>query len=102
MTPSTQNKVTVKIFLGLQLPVNLKLELQNNPKWKEDAIAQKEIILLQHDGETFMGHYLKDSLTTMKQVQENTQTLRGTLRGYLAETRVEKLKVSLFPQVFVL
>jgi hypothetical protein len=105
MEDTVTNRITVKIFIGFEYTIDLKLQLKQTKNWKENSIVKdrKEMRLVEvrYSDKEYIGNYFDLSTVTMKNINEAAQKIRNHLRHYLPELDIEALDIQLFPQVFV-
>lgn len=105
MNDETKNRITVKIFTGFKLTVELKLQLNKSHAWKQDSIVQdqtkKNFTKVHHQGKEYIGCYNNHIMLSIRDIQKQEQIMRQSFQEYCPEFNVESLMISIFPQVFV-
>jgi hypothetical protein len=105
MNETTTNQVAIKIFIGFQYTIDLKMQLKQSKEWKQNSIVQdqsmKRLLEVRYNDMDYIGNYLDFNTLNLKDVRDAAQTIRKELRNYLPELDVEGLNIQLFPQIFV-
>ena len=105
MNDETKNRITVKIFTGFKLTVELRLQLNKSRAWKQDSIVQdqpeKSFTKVHYQGKDYIGRYNNYTMLTLKHIQKQERMMRQSFQEYCPEFNVESLIISIFPQVFV-
>ena len=102
MDTGTENRVKVKIFVGFEQKADIKIALNQNSAWKEAKVSKttdlREILYQDQD---YIGVFLTHGMTTMQLLQNVSEKVREELQRFCPEIDLSKLKIQVFPQVFV-
>lgn len=105
MTSSTDNRVTSKIFIGVELTMDMKINLNRNPEWKQLTVVKDDtnenLLVVRYDDKEFVGKYIHSPMLTMEAVREQSKAVGTLLESFLPEYNIDALKMNLFPQIFV-
>lgn len=102
MDTATKNRVKVKIFVGFELKVDLNIALNKNSRWKEAKVSKTtELREVHYREKDYIGQFLTHELITVKSLQEIAANVLEELQTYCPENDLSKLKIQIFPQVFV-
>lgn len=100
------NKVTIKLFAGLYLSSEIRMNLNQSKIWKQASIASgdkahSELIEVHHHGKDYLGCYLPSPKITLAQLNEINDQIKMSLKSYCPDLDPENAKVCIFAQVFV-
>lgn len=105
MNSATNNRIAVKIFVGFELTVKLRMQLNQSHAWKQNSItqnqAERNLIKVHHKEKDYVGHYNNYAILTLKDIQKQARVIRQSFQEYCPEFNAESLIMSIFPQVFV-
>ncbi|MGA8163667.1 MAG: hypothetical protein WB791_01420 [Waddliaceae bacterium] len=100
-----KGRVTVKIFVGFLLKVDLGRQLDQSHAWKQDAIdphrAEKALTKVHYKKKEYIGQYHDYPMLTVKDLRQEAQRICQSLQGYCPEYRAEPLSINVFPQLFI-
>ena len=98
-------KLTTKVFIGFEFPLELRMELNSNPNWKQVMIENKNIPHaakeIHYQDNDYLGFYLDFTMIPMKDLHQYAEKLKKQIQPYCTKTDVEKLKITIFSQVFI-
>lgn len=98
-------KLTAKIFIGFEFPLELRLELNENKEWKQALIEHGNspafIQEVHYQDKDYLGYYLDFKLAAMNDLRHHATSIKKQLQPFCKTTDVEKLTITLFPQIFV-
>ena len=96
--------ITTKLFVGLLLTHELKLELNRSKKWKESITEAHSLIktpmIVSHKQKEYFGIYVEQTITT-KELRADILTYTNSFKTFLPETPIDHLKFVIFPQLFI-
>jgi hypothetical protein len=104
MSAPAKNRISIKIFIGFRLSLDLKTQLNRSIEWKQAAIVHDEeefLEFIRFDETEYMGRYLKHPILTLKEIKDHAADIRKKLKIYVPEFDMDNLQINLFPQVFV-
>lgn len=105
MSTPIKNQILVKIFVGFQFTIDLKLQLTQTNEWKQSSVVKNKdkenLSVVRYNETEYIGKYFDYTMLTMKDIRENAKEVKIQLRNFVPEYDVDSLKISLFPQVFV-
>lgn len=105
MDTATKERVKVKIFVGFEISIELRIQLNHSPIWKQVSVVKEDshahLQEVRYQEKDYIGRYLDHSMITFKDVKVHAKTIRDTLQEYCQEYNVDALKINIFPQVFV-
>lgn len=102
MDTGTANRLQIKIFVGFEFKVDIRISLNKNSKWKEAKVSKTTQLKEVHFQEQeYIGVFLPSEMTTMKILQDISQQVRTELQNYCPENDLSNSKIQVFPQVFV-
>ena len=105
MSTPTKDRVLVKIFIGFELTVDIKIQLNQSSEWKQASVVKDEtnqnLIEAHYSEHDYLGQYFDFNTLTMKDVTSRAQDIRKRLKEYCPDLDVDALKIHLFPQVFI-
>lgn len=102
---STKEHVQLRLFLGLLLPVDLKIALDHSRDWKSQLVTREHtpeaLVIVREQGKEYIGRCLDHQMLTVKQLQLEEEKIRTQLIHYTPDRDLSKLECAVFPQVFV-
>lgn len=105
MSAPTKNQIIIKVFVGFQYTIDLKMQLTQKSEWKQASVAKEKdtenLSVVRYNDSEYIGKYFDYSMLTMKDIRENAKEVKMLLRNFVPEYDVDTLKINLFPQVFV-
>jgi hypothetical protein len=104
MQNACTNEVVIKLFTGIPLKPELKLQLQQSKIWQQAMIfgsGEREIIEINYQGRDYIGSFLSQKKPTLADVQQSDARIRRCLSMYCPEFPLTEISVHIFPQVFV-
>lgn len=100
-----KSALSIRLFVGCPLNSEIKMHLNQSRQWKQTTISphrnNKELIEIHHQGKDYLGYHLdleKATLADLKQIEEH---VKGQLQIFCPDLEIEKIKVCIFPQVFI-
>lgn len=90
--------VHYKLFVGCKLTADLKRELEKNQGWKKAPKELKEVYHLQQE---YLGIYLPETDTSLAEFQAYEKEITSILFPCCTESLRARLKIYLFPQLFI-
>lgn len=105
MNTDLQNRLTLKLFLGVSLTSELKLLLSQSSSWKQSQIGPKSECYvfeeIHYHEKDYLGFYLPQEQVTLQELRELKGELKNRLQGYVPKYELDSLKVYVFSQIFV-
>ena len=103
MNLNLANSVTVKVFLGIALTPDVRMQLNQSHAWKTDQTTVKEgrLLEIRYEEKDYLGTWITEEHPSVVQLRSKEASVLEQLRSYCPELPVEKLKVTIFPQIFL-
>jgi hypothetical protein len=105
MSLVSENKITIRLFAGCLAGADLKLLLDNSPSWKEEQIIEgdstQSLTLLRYEKRDYLGWLLDSSEVSIAEVEEFEKELRVKVAEFCPSYDLSKVKIVIFPQIFV-
>lgn len=101
---SSSNKVVVKLFAGIPVKPELKLQLQQSGSWNQARVLsgdERDVIELHYQGRDYIGNFLSQAKPTLADVQSSDAHIRQCIARYCPNYSMNEISVHIFPQVFV-
>jgi hypothetical protein len=95
------NSLFVKLFIGCLQTSELKMHLNKSKGWKEAKLLQSDMTEVQQDESLYMGYLLDTSSLSCQELRQLEKKIREQIQFYCPKINTEKLKICLFPQVFL-
>lgn len=98
------NEVVIKLFAGIPVKPDLKLQLQQSKSWQQTCILrpeQRDIIQIHYQGRDFIGNFLTQKRPTLSDVRISDAHIRRCLSLYCPNFPQDELSVYIFPQAFI-
>ena len=100
-----QERVTVKLFTGYVISPELKMHLKESREWDQalTLASRKEddLIHVPYQNKEYIGIFSEDNQLNISEMYDLEKTIQQTIQRYCPEFPIEKLKLSLFPQIFI-
>jgi hypothetical protein len=101
---STEN-IQIKIFIGTLLSHEIKRFLNQSSTWKEAKIVgqnlQSEWRELHFQNKDYFGKYIPESHISLPDLRTIENELKELIMKHYEDLPVDKIKVVIFPQMFV-
>lgn len=104
MENSNPNGVVIKLFTGIPVKPELKLQLKQSKHWQQASIArteERDIIEVHYQGRDYIGNFLNKKKPTLADVQSSDAHIRKCLSYYCPDFPLNEVSVHIFPQAFV-
>jgi hypothetical protein len=93
--------VQIRIFMGYLLNKEIKIHLNQNPKWKEVKLLGEQRLTETHWQEKeYIGFFIP-SLLTYQQLREKEREIKTELQIYCPKLNLDAHSVYLFSQLFL-
>lgn len=96
--------ITTHIFIGCRLSPDLRIKLNQSLAWKQSRVAPEkgvDPLEVYHSQRHYLGFFLQEEKPTLGEVRSYPPLIRQAILRYCEEYPVERLKLYLFPQLFV-
>ncbi len=101
----TDNGITVKMFYGCPLSIELKTQLGRSHLWKLaqiDSHKNKDIpIVIRHQDKEYFGNYLQGEPVTVASVEKEEKQLHNKIREFCPDFASDTLTFTLFSIVLI-
>lgn len=105
MSGKVENQLLYKLFLGFQLDLPLKKELNQSLSWNQAMISwqseESGFKVVQFHQKEFVGQYYPQEGISMQQLQQIESQMKSILVHYCTHVNLEHYKLYLFAQTFV-
>lgn len=106
MESTVDSRVTVKLFIGISITPDLKLQLSQSSAWKEAKIVNSTdpfyLIETNFHNKTYIGLFSSEQQLSLTQLKGIQQHIREQLHHYCPKfPGIDKLPLFIFPQLFV-
>jgi len=105
MNTASKERITVKIFVGFETSIELRMHLNQSSAWKKASFEKgdtlNQILEVRFNEKNYIGRYLDSKILTMKDMKALSAEIRGNLQEYCPEINFDMLNINIFPQVFV-
>ena len=105
MSEATTENVQIKIFIGTLLSHDIKKHLNQCSSWKDAKITwqneKSEWKELHYQNKDYFGKYIPSQHISLPELKNIEAELQKIIQSHFEELPVDKLKVILFPQLFV-
>lgn len=95
----------VKIFIGFQLAIDLKMKLNQTQEWKQftvmPGLGKNPLIIIPYDKHEYIGRYSDANLMTLADIRLIAKAIKNAIQSFSPEYDLDALKFSVFPQVFI-
>lgn len=100
-----KTQITTRLFVGCVITSELKMHLNKSIKWKHtNILASKsptDLRGIHHAGKDYIGLYSDQDKYTVAELKKLLDTIKQQLKIYCPEIDIEKVKSTVFPQVFI-
>ena len=105
MASQTDQRVKVKLFVGLLVNSEVRMHLNQSQQWKQDQVVRssdgQELQVLRYQDKDYVGLVLEQEMMPLGQLKDKETWVREALERYCPELGVENMKVYVFPQIFL-
>lgn len=105
MTASTNQRVTVKLFVGYLMTSDIRMYLKQSSSWKQAKILKepdlRDLLETHFQDRDYIGKYISHSSLTISELRTMESSIHQSLLNYCPELSQETLKIYVFPQVFI-
>lgn len=105
MVSLIDSRISVRLFIGCLATSEIKLLLDKSHRWKEANIMRqggaKNLTLLPHEGKDFLGLFAEESELSLSEIEDLGKLIRREFQDYCPSYDTDKIKIVLFPQVFI-
>lgn len=99
---SITHRISTKIFVGYELNLELKINLDKSSLWKESSVSQSTTLQkVVFQNKNYIGSYLEFKNTTMKNLEEHAALIKSELERYCNKIDINVYNIQIFPQVFI-
>lgn len=105
-TTVLDNRVSVRIFVGVNVNPELRSHLNHSLPWKQALILRSTdsdvLIETHYENKTYVGVYLDGNQVTLFNLKALQQKIRHHLREYCPKLiGIDRIPIYVFPQIFV-
>ena len=105
MTLNTSQSVCTKIFIGVAIHAELRIQLNQSHAWKQSRVTAGqdplEPIEVRFHQKDYLGFQTEGSICPWPLLQKNQQLTKQALLRYCPQLNSDALNVHLFPQNFI-
>lgn len=103
MNTQIENRVQVKLFLGIAISSELRLQLSESSEWKQAKISHQshDLIETHYQNKDYIGLFLTHEKVCLAELKLIEMKILQTLKLYCPKFSSEKCKVLVFSQVFI-
>lgn len=95
------NQPEIRIFLGYLLNTDLKIQLNQSPRWKSSKIAKEtDLQEISHQEKEYIGLFISHP-TNYDQIKEKEGIIKSQIQVFCPKLNLEKHPFYLFPQTFL-
>lgn len=100
-----KSSIKTKIFIGYEMPVDLKFQLNHSKTWKiatvGNELIEENIIEQPFDGKNYIGFVFDSEMISLKSINDKGGQLVELLQKHSSEIDWSKREVRIFSQVFI-
>lgn len=100
-----ESGITVKLFMGISLPPDLKMQLEKNIQWKKYCIEEgndtNRIRIIPHSQKDYLGCYFDGDRIHWSALALKSVQIRAALELFFPRVRVDKLTIVIFNQTLM-
>lgn len=100
-----EKHVKVKLFIGYPMNAELKLLLDQSSQWKQDKITRyrnpESLVETHYQDKDYIGRFFFEEKLTMAQFKQLELDIKTKVQVYCPNFNTDRLKIFIFPQVFV-
>ena len=105
MQQNVSSKVTVKLFLGIQITSEIRMHLRQSLKWKESHLHLEThtgyLIETHFQNNDYVGIFVAEERQPFEELKQLELAVRNLLLEYCPLANTEKMPLVVFPQVFI-
>ncbi len=103
---TTNNRVTLKIFVGFLLSPDIELRLNQNLQWKQWRIDssenQRPLSETYFQEKKYIGYFLDNPAAPFIEIKAAEREITEWFSGFLQDPGSEALKFYVFSQIFII
>lgn len=108
MSGKVENQVLYKLFLGFQLDLPLKKELNASLSWKQAVISWQnqdekaglQTVIFHH--KEFLGRYAPENAIPLQELSKIENEMKALIAPHCPHINLEHYKLYLFAQILIL
>lgn len=107
MSGKVENQVLYKLFLGFQLDLPLKKELNESLSWRQAIISWQNLentglktVFFHH--KEFLGKYAPENAIPLQQLRQIENEMKALITPHCSRVNLEHYKLYLFAQILIL
>lgn len=96
--------ISAKLFIGCHLSPDLRIQLNQSLAWKHSRLHTEpgvEPVEIRHEGRDYLGFFLPRERAELLEVRANASPIRDAICRYCQKYPVDRLRLYVFPQLFV-
>ena len=96
--------ISAKLFIGCYLSPDLRIQLNQSLEWKQSRLLTEpgtEPVEIRHEGRDYLGFFLPRERAELLEVRANATPIHNAIRRYCHRYPVDRLRLYVFPQLFV-
>lgn len=103
MEEKSSNHILAKLFVGFLISSEVKMHLNDSSSWQNaKAIPSDETLVeIRHQGNDYIGFYLKDTIIQLLQLKEYEEKAEKTLKSYCPQLPAKAYRFVIFSQLFI-
>lgn len=105
MMTEIESKVIVKLFVGVSVTPELKMHLDSSGAWKLALIGSgdnaDELIATHFEKREYIGAFTEGDNVTLGELRALTPDIKAKIGKYCPDFNLDRLTITVFPQVFL-
>lgn len=103
MDQPQSSKISIQLFVGCLLSVDIKRQLYQSPQWKQKSLEDPDSRLVEvfHKNKDYLGKYVAKQMMTLSEFTQCQNELLEKIGSYCPNLDRETVKIIIFPQLFV-
>lgn len=98
-------RVQTRLFVGLLLTSEVRMHLNQSEQWKQEQVVRNEsgetLQSLRYQDKEYIGSMLTTALLPLEELRTLEDSVRLVLNRYCPELQTDKMKIFVFPQLFL-
>ncbi len=103
MTVIEKDRLLVKVFIGLLLNSELRIQLNKSISWKQEQIGSSENSLkeIRFNSKEYLGYYISQELIQIELLKKLECDIRKNINTFCPYFPIDRIPVHIFPQIFI-
>jgi hypothetical protein len=99
------SNLTVKLFVGCLINPEIRRLLKQSSEWKEASIEwqsdPKGIREIRYQDHDYVGKYIEKESAPLPEIKEIEREIKNIIEAYCPDLPQKKLKIVVFPHLFI-